>query len=238
MANDVVLVELNVDAGESPAEPEELYALATTLNLACGGHAGDEASMRAGVALAARYGAKLAAHPSYADREGFGRRARFSSPTAVRADVERQCAALLRFAVEGGAVLRTVKPHGALYHDAAQDPELAAAIIDAARRALPELSVVVGPPEGALRLEAVGAGLDYWVEGFVDRRYDESGQLVPRDRPGAVLQDPAACAAQALALAKTGRYRTLCAHGDTPSAVAIVRAVSEALRAERRLVPR
>lgn len=222
-------VELNVDAGELPDEPEELFALATTVNLACGGHAGDAASMQRAVARAVSHGAQVVAHPSYADRAGFGRRARFCGAEQVAADVERQCGALRAVAREAGVAVRGVKPHGALYHDAAADPALATALVSGARRALPELERLVGPASGALKDAAEAAGLRYWAEGFVDRRYDAGGQLVPRDQPGALLTDPLACAAQAVALARSARYRTLCAHGDTPGAVEIARSVALAL---------
>jgi UPF0271 protein len=221
-------VDLNVDLGELPDEPEALYALATVVNVACGGHAGDERSMRAAVRAAVAAGSRIAAHPSYADREGFGRRTRFSEPSVVRADVEAQCAALASIAAAEGARVELMKPHGALYHDAARDPALAQAVLDATRAALGDV-VVVGPPAGALREAADRAGLSWASEGFADRGYDAEGELIARGQPGALLATPADAAAQAVALARRGTFATLCVHGDTPGAVAIATAVRRAL---------
>jgi UPF0271 protein len=222
-------VDLNVDLGELPGEPVELYRIATTVNVACGGHAGDVASMTHAVTHAIEAGARIAAHPSYVDREGFGRRRGFSSHDAVRRDVELQCAELARIAEEHGGRVVAVKPHGALYHDVATDPRLAAMVVEAAHEALgPDISIV-GPPHGALVEAAAFDRLVYVREGFADRRYDAVGGLVPRGEPGAVLDDPAACAAQAVALAQRGEIETLCVHGDNPNALAVARAVRAAL---------
>lgn len=223
------LVDLNVDLGELPSEPDALYRLATVANVACAGHAGDETSMRRAVCAARDAGIRLAAHPSYADRAGFGRTRHASPPAVVREVVEAQCAALAAIARAEGMACAMMKPHGALYHDAAADPAMAAAVIDAARAALGDALVIVGPPVGALAAAAAAAGLAYAREGFADRGYDPSGGLLPRGTPGALLEDPAAAAAQALALAARGDRETICVHGDTPGAVAIAGAVRRAL---------
>src|SRR5687768_5050344 len=143
-------VDLNIDLGELPGEPEELYALATVVNLACGGHAGDAASMKRSVALALRYGARIAAHPSYPDREQFGR-ARMAIPLdMLYQSVVDQLAALKQVAIEAGAKVWGAKPHGALYHGAAEDPQVAAALLDAIVATHPDGLVIVGPPWGHL----------------------------------------------------------------------------------------
>src|SRR5690349_15861886 len=110
-------VGLNIDLGELPDEPEELYTLATAVNIAGGGHAGDEASMRRAAELAVRAGAQIVAHPSYPDREGFGRTRMKISPHELKESVRAQCSALRRAALEAGGVIMAVKPHGALYHE-------------------------------------------------------------------------------------------------------------------------
>lgn len=222
-------VELNVDLGELPDEPEALYALATVANVACGGHAGDEATMRRATLRAAASGTRLAAHPSYPDREGFGRRTIAMRPAELYESVVEQCVALARVAAERGLEVRLVKPHGALYHDAAKDPVVAAALLDGALSALPDGPAIVGPPAGALADGARARGLAYVREGFADRRYDDAGGLVPRSRPDALLAEPAAAAEQALRLARAGACETICVHGDSPGAVAIARAVRDAL---------
>ncbi len=207
-------VSLNIDLGELPDEPEELYALATVANVACGGHAGDRGSMERAVALARAHGTRIAAHPSYPDRAGFGRKTIAIEPGALGRSVEEQCRALA--SVAGSLTL--VKPHGALYHDLARDPALAEAFRAAVERALGADVALVGPP---------GASFATITEGFADRGYD-GDKLIPRGRPGALIEDPARAAEQALSL--VGRVQTICVHGDTPNAVAIARAVRDALR--------
>jgi UPF0271 protein len=225
-----VNVELNVDLGELPEEPDELYSLATVVNVACGGHAGDESSMDRAVELAARAGARCMAHPSYPDREGFGRVSMAIAVAELSRSLRAQCASLAAIARARGVALAGLKPHGALYHDAARDPALADAVAGAARElGAGAAMTLVGPPDGALRAAAAAGGLSYAREGFADRGYRADGSLLPRGQPGALLLDPAACAAQALALAGSGRFDTLCVHGDTPGALANARAVRRAL---------
>ena len=220
-------VLLELDAGERDDETEELWALFDLLNVACGGHAGDDASMaRLAAFCAARTRPELGAHPSYADREGFGRRTIAIAPDALADEIARQCGALARIA----GTVRFVKPHGALYHDAAARPELARAVVDGVVRALGPAAIVIGPPGGALRDAAAAAGLAYLREGFADRRLRPDGSLVPRSERDALITDPPLAAAQARALAAAGEVEALCVHGDTPGALAIARAVHEALR--------
>src|SRR6185503_10979228 len=124
-------VDLNIDLGELPGEPEELYALSTVVNLACGGHAGNVASMKRSIALAMRYGPRIAAHPSYPDREQFGR-ARMAIPLEMLFEsIVEQVTTLSMIAAEMGVALWGAKLHGALYHAAAEDQQLAAAVLDA-----------------------------------------------------------------------------------------------------------
>jgi UPF0271 protein len=225
-------VELNIDLGELPGEPAELFALATVANVACGGHAGDSASMARAISFALTRGTRLAAHPSYPDRQGFGRTTMAITPADLAARVEEQCAALQSIARKLGYPASMVKPHGALYHDAARDPALAAAVLEGAVRGLgvpPAALTVVGPPRGALLEESCRRAARYAREGFADRAYRADGTLVPRSEPGALVTDPGACARQALALASAGGLETLCVHGDTPDAVAIAVRVRDAL---------
>ena len=215
---------LNIDAGELPDEPAELYALAHVVNVACGGHAGDDASMRRVVAFCNQSGTAVGAHPSYPDREGFGRRAMAMTPDALAASVEAQCAALRRATSD----VRYVKLHGALYHAANADPVVARAALVAATRAL-GAPTVLGPPAGALADVARELGLAYAREGFADRAVRADGSLVPRGEPGAMIDDPAAAAARARELAESGAVDTICVHGDGASALAVARAVRAAL---------
>lgn len=222
-------MELNVDLGELDDEPVALFDVATVVNIACGGHAGGGELMTRALERARDAAVAVAAHPSYPDREGFGRRARFSEPGATRAAVEEQCRALLAEASRLGVEIASVKPHGALYHDASSDPHYAGALLDGAITAIASLREVVGPPGSVLERAVLERRLAYRREGFVDRRYDEAFRLVHRSHPGALLTDPDACVAQALTLAEGGHFDTLCMHGDTPGAVEIGRAVRAAL---------
>jgi UPF0271 protein len=225
-------MDLNIDLGELPDEPTQLFALATVVNVACGGHAGDTGSMARAISFAMTRGAKLAAHPSYPDRAGFGRTSMTLAPGELAAAVEAQCAALQAIARKLGYPASAVKPHGALYHDAGRDPSIAAAVLDGATRGLgvaPASLRVVGPPRGALLEAALRRGAAYAREGFADRGYRDDGSLVPRGEAGALLTDPDACARQALSLFRAGGLETLCVHGDTPGAVAIAGRVRDAL---------
>jgi len=217
---------LNIDMGELADEPDELYAIAHGVSIACGGHAGDDASMRRALAACARHGTRAGAHPSYPDREGFGRRATAMSPGAIEEEVAAQCARLAAL----GATLAHVKPHGALYHEACANDAVARAVVGAAARTLGPVTIV-GRASSALHRAATSAGLAFAREGFADRLTRPDGTLVPRGEPGALVTDPAAAAARARELASS--VDTICVHGDTLGAVAIARAVRAALDAGR-----
>jgi UPF0271 protein len=221
-------VDLNVDLGELPGEAEELYRLATVVNVACGGHAGDERSMRRALEQAVAAGTRVAAHPSYPDRANFGRQSIELPADALSDAIAEQCGALMRVAREVGGAVECMKPHGALYHDASAHPRIAAALLDGVARAIPA-AIIVGAPTGALLDAARKRGLRYVREGFADRAYGADGKLVPRSKPGALIESPADAARQALELARRGEVETICVHSDTVGAVAIARAVREAL---------
>ena len=214
---------LNLDAGEHDDEPEELWRLADLVAIACGGHAGDETSMAR--VIDACNDQIFAAHPSYPDREGFGRRTIAMTAAALEEAVASQCATLARVAASRGLRVTWVKPHGALYHDAARDETIATAVVHGARSALGSDVGVIGPPHGAL---LAAAGMRYLREGFADRARRADGTLVPRGEPGALITDPAAAAKQARELRRD--VDTICIHADTPCALDIARAVREALR--------
>ena len=228
-------MDLNIDLGELPGEPEELYALSTVVNLACGGHAGDIASMKRSVALAVQYGARIAVHPSYPDRAQFGR-ARIAIPLEMLFEsIVEQVGTLSMIGAEMGVAMWGCKLHGALYHAATEDPQLAAAVTDAVIAACPDGLVIVGPPWGHLEHTIHARRLRYAREGFADRSYDEHGQLIPRGAEGDVLVDPSACAEQAVRLALGGAVETICVHGDNANAVAIAREVRAALERQELL---
>lgn len=240
-------MDLNLDAGESPAaladgQEERLYALVTSVNIACGGHAGDAASMGRAVELALKYKLNIGAHPSYPDREGFGRtRPSHLQPAEL---TESLCAQLEMFnqvCRRLGARLAHVKPHGALYNDAAADPSTARAVLDAIKRCVPQARVM-GLAQSPFLQWCKDAGFEPLAEAFCDRRYEDSYGLQSRKIEGAVIADASQAAAQAVEVASgfvtsvSNRRlpiaaQTLCVHGDSAGAEAIVKAVGRALRA-------
>jgi UPF0271 protein len=220
---------LNVDGGELDDEPVELYALADVIHVACGGHAGDDASMERVTRACARLGTGVGAHPSYEDREGFGRRAQTVAPDVLAGSIASQCARLLAIATRADLTVASVKPHGALYHAAHADDAVARACVEGAVRALGSAISIVGQAGGALERAAHAAGVSFQREAFADRGARPDGTLIPRGEPGALVVDPAVAAARARELAASGEVDTLCIHGDTPGAVLIARAVRDAL---------
>jgi UPF0271 protein len=222
-------VDINCDLGEGCTHDAELMALITSANVACGFHAGGPATARAALAAAARHGVQVGAHPSFPDREHFGRRELARGEDEIYEDCVYQIGALAGLARAEGVALRYVKPHGALYNMACRDDAYARPVVAAA--ALFGLAVMGLP---ASRLEAVCAGCCPFVaEGFADRRYLPDGSLVPRSRPDAFVADPAEAVRQAGVLLRERGVRTLCVHGDNPQAVAFVRGLREALERAR-----
>jgi 5-oxoprolinase (ATP-hydrolysing) subunit A len=228
-------VDLNCDIGEaSPHLPDppdaELFPLITRANIACGGHAGDDASMTAAIRAALAHRVAIGAHPAYPDREGFGRRALDLPPETVRVAVAGQVGRLVAIAADLGASVGHVKPHGALYGTAAADRRIADAVVAGALDAAGPVAVL-GPPGSALEAAATTAGAGFVREGFPERGYRADGSLQPRGLPGALVDDPEDAARRALAMATGGAIaavdgspvrvpaETLCVHSDHPSAV-------------------
>jgi UPF0271 protein len=222
------MIDLNADLGEGGSEDEVLLGLVSSCNIACGGHAGNDEIMRRTLAHAHAAGVAIGAHPGYEDRENFGRRELEISPQAVTDMVACQLRRLATLAQEMGTRLHHVKPHGALYNQANREASLAAAVIAGVLEISPGL-LLYAPPDGALAAAARAAGMDVRSEGFADRRYQYDGTLQPRSQPGAVIEDPDEAVAQALDLASSGRFETLCVHGDGAQAVTLLRAIRSAL---------
>jgi UPF0271 protein len=220
---------LNIDLGELPDEDERLYEYAQVANIACGGHAGDEHSMRRALESCTRHGTRAGAHPSFEDRENFGRKELQVSPEVLRAQVAGQCARLAALAPEVGVPVRYAKPHGALYHAANRESALARAVVDGVVESLGPGVTFIGPGTGSLHEAARAAGLPYAREGFADRGTRPDGSLIPRGQPGAVLTDPNVARENALRLALGGTVDTLCVHGDSPGAVEMAREVRSVL---------
>lgn len=240
-------IDLNADVGEGPGADgldvdAALIPLVSSVNIACGGHAGDAATMERAVRIALGAGVAIGAHPGYPDRAGFGRRIIPMSSRELEATIVTQVLALTAVASAAGATIRHVKPHGALYNLAATDPSIAGVVATAVRRCSPGL-VLVGLAGSAGLAAAQGAGLATAAEAFPDRAYEPDGRLRSRALPEAVLLDSEVVGRRALAMAVEGRIvttdgtrlavdaDTLCLHGDTPGAVGHARAVRAALEA-------
>ena len=244
-------IDLNADAGEAfgrwqVADEEALFTHLTSVNLACGFHAGDPLTMRRAVERAKRFGVRVGAHPGFPDLVGFGRRDLAASPEEVYTDVLYQLGALAAFLGAEGMKMHHVKAHGALYIKMMRDEETAKAVAEAVAAfdaALP-LVILAGSGGEVMRTQASALGLSTINEAFPDRGYLANGQLAPRTLEGAILDNPERVAERAVKMATgqplgtlnsgeiTIKADTLCLHGDHPyaaeNAVRVRRALAEA----------
>lgn len=224
------VIDLNSDLGEGVGDDAAMFAIVTSANVAGGFHAGDAATMADSARLAARYGVSIGAHPSYRDREGFGRREQNIDSARLRADLEEQLAALTAHAAAAGTRLRYLKPHGALYNRIVHDPVQADAVARTARDARLPLLGIAGT---AIHTAADRLGVEFHREAFADRAYLPDGTLAPRSLDGAVITDPGEVAVRAVRMVVDGtvlaldgstlrvQLDSLCVHGDTDGAVAM-----------------
>lgn len=234
-------VDLNSDMGEGfgpwkMGDDAALLEVVTSANIACGFHAGDPGTMAATMALAARHGVGIGAHPGFADLQGFGRRRISLSAEELGGLVAYQLGAAQGMARRAGAELRHLKLHGALSNMASEAPEIARACYEAALKVDPAITLVV---LAATPMEAVARDLGAaWAgEIFADRAYEDDAQLVDRRKPGAVLHDPAEAGQRMEAMLRAGaiitasgkripcKIDTICVHGDSAEAVAMARGV-------------
>ena len=242
---DYMSIDLNADLGEytgldGPARDAAIMDVVTSANIACGVHAGDLDVMKRTVDLAARRDVAIGAHPSFPDREGFGRREMNIPAAELEDQIASQIEALSECCVATGVRLRYVKPHGALYNIGARDEAVASVIAEAVRRTDSSL-VLLGLYDSFLISEGERAGLTIASEGFPDRGYLGDGRLVPRGRADAVLHDAELVADRAVRMARDGYVESadgtrikvlpdsLCIHGDNPEALELVKAVRAAL---------
>jgi UPF0271 protein len=222
------MIHINADIGEIPAHiadgtQEALLQYLTAVNIACGGHAGDESMMRASIQQAESCNLQIGAHPGYPDPANFGRLELQMPLDAVAETVYQQIKTLAAFTNE----IRHVKPHGALYNQAAKDPQLARAIARGVARFSTQVTLV-GLAHSQMLEAFADEGFATAAEAFADRRYNPDGSLVARSHPNALIEDPAEAAAQALRMVREGGIQTICVHGDTPGTAAIARAVAKA----------
>ena len=239
-------IDLNCDMGEFAAAVADgsqtaLMRFVSSVNVACGGHAGDRDTMRSTARQAMEAGLSIGAHPGYPDRANFGRFELDMAPGELSDSVAWQVGELASLVSELGGLLTHVKPHGALYNQAAGNRELARAIVDGVARV--DRGLVLVGLAGSRMLEVFReAGFAVAAEGFCDRAYEADGTLRSRRLDGALIRDPQRAAAQAVRMARDGVVTavdgtevrvdaaTLCIHGDTPGAEAIAAAVAGALR--------
>ncbi|EGE4654206.1 5-oxoprolinase subunit PxpA [Salmonella bongori serovar 40:z35:-] len=235
-------IDLNADLGEGCTSDAELLTLVSSANIACGFHAGDAWTMLVSVREALKNGVAIGAHPSFPDRENFGRTAMDLPPETVYAQTLYQVGALGAVVQAEGGVMRHVKPHGMLYNQAAKDRCLAQAIAKAVHDYDPSLILV-----GLAGSELIRAGEHYGLvtrqEVFADRGYQDDGSLLPRTQPGALIHDEKQALAQTLDMVQTGRVKsvtgvwtnvtaqTVCVHGDGEYALAFARRLRAAFNA-------
>lgn len=238
-------IDLNCDMGELPGmladgSQARLMQFITSANVACGGHAGNEAMMRTTIEQALAAGVAIGAHPGYEDRENFGRIELALPAEEIATSVYRQIGTLSEIANSLGARLTHVKPHGALYNQAARDRTIARAIANGVARWKKEV-VIVGLAGSPMLEEFRQAGFRVAAEAFADRRYESDGSLRSRKFADALLSTPEEAAAQALRIVQYGSVvtlqgevpldaQTICIHGDTPGASRIAEAVNKTLR--------
>jgi 5-oxoprolinase (ATP-hydrolysing) subunit A len=233
-------LDFNCDLGEGCGSDAAIVPLISSASIACGGHAGDAASMAEAVALCHRHGVAIGAHPSFVDRANFGRVEIQQSPADIRTSVAGQVRMLAGVCERLGARMRHVKPHGALYNVAARDRKVADAIVAAIADVDPAL-IVYALSGSRLADAAAAAGLAIAHEVFAERAYDADGRLAPRGTPGAVIDDIDAALAQVHRLVREGVVvardgsrvplvaDTLCLHGDRADAAAFAKALRFAL---------
>ena len=228
-------IDLNCDMGEGEAEASaaldrELMRLVSSCSIACGGHAGSEHTMRRTAASALDAGLRIGAHPSYPDRDNFGRQSMSISGTALSAAITEQTAALKAIINELGGKLSFVKPHGALYNDMARDAELTSLVVTTIKEFDPTLKIM-GLAGSHCSAICKDLAMPFLAEAFADRRYADDGQLSPRSQDGAVITQPETAVEQILSIVEQARVesingkwlplqaQSICIHSDTPGAL-------------------
>ncbi len=241
-------IDLNADLGEgygpwTMGDDSAMFGVVTSANVACGGHASDPETMYRTMALAREHGVVVGAHPSYPDREGFGRRRLPHRPDEIERFVAAQVGALMAVGALAGQPVSYVKPHGALANVAADERPVAEAIARAVAAVDGRLAILaISGTE--LEIVARERAIPCFSEIFADRGYTAEGRLVPRGRPGAMIEDAEEAAARLLQFLQTGRMPTadgdeialqvqsVCVHGDSPHAVAMARHIRRTFEAE------
>jgi len=235
-----VQLDLNADLGEGGKYDEKLMSVVTSCNIACGGHAGDENSMKTALVLAKAHNVAVGAHPSFPDRKNFGRARSTLTGEDLEAALRDQISKFKQMAETFDVDIMHIKPHGALYNMAARDANLASSIFNVLKMELPSTKLY-GPPNSELERLSIERSVAYIAEGFADRAYEADGSLRDRTKPDALITNPMKQSEQALQMATEqcvstidGQLisipiKTICIHGDTPDAFAAASAVRSAL---------
>ncbi|MFM2198350.1 MAG: hypothetical protein RLZZ505_1782 [Verrucomicrobiota bacterium] len=237
-------IDLNVDLGEGGEHDAAQMALASSVNIACGGHAGDDETIRRAVEMAIHAKSAIGAHPGYEDRANFGRKPLFLTNEAIRSLILRQLERILSFHPQ----LHHIKPHGALYNQSNQNEAMAEALVGAVAEVQPQ-SILYCPPHGALARAAALHKLSTCAEGFIDRRYQHDGSLCTRSEERALIENMDEAVSQALSIAIRHsvvavngavvplKVRTLCVHGDSRGSVPLLKLTRSSLeRADIRIM--
>lgn len=237
-------IDLNCDVGEGVGNEAQLFPLISSCNIACGGHAGDETSIRAILKLAEQHQVKAGAHPSYPDRENFGRISLDITDEALAMSIKKQLKGFFDIADEEDIPVHHIKPHGALYNDIARDARLANLFLAAIADYLP--GRILYAPYGSVIAElALKSGVEVCYEAFADRNYNENLSLVSRKQENALITDPDSMNAQVLRILKDQQVQsvegslvpiqaqTFCVHGDTPDAVSLLKKLHTSLKTEQ-----
>lgn len=233
-------IDLNADLGEGGLYDAQLLSLVSSANIACGGHAGDVQTMREALELAHQFGVAIGAHPSYPDRDNFGRKIMAISSAQLLPELKRQVESLCEIANSLDLKLHHIKPHGALYNQAAFDPELGDLLIRLVREIDPTLHLMV-LAASPLAQRARLAGISVIEEAFADRAYRSDASLVPRTELGAVFESPLLAVAQCKSLLREGQVLSIdnvsipmsadsiCVHGDGAEAFDVLKQVRDAI---------
>lgn len=240
----MISIDVNCDMGEGFAYDAAIMPFISSANIACGYHAGDKDTMRRTVALALQHQVAIGAHPSYPDRENFGRTDMLEKElqaSALPGIITDQVCLLQEVCHEMGAVLHHVKPHGALYNRAARDHAVSALICETIHTIDPSL-LLYGLSGSSTQQEAVRCGLFFINEVFADRTYQDDGSLTPRTQPGALIEEDGVALQQVLQMVRQGNVtavsgkkvsihaETICVHGDGTHAVAFAKMIHQAFK--------
>lgn len=217
-------IDINADLGEGCGLDDRLMPIVTSASIATGAHAGDDSTAIGAMMLARHHGVVVGAHPGYADRANFGRKPMEMTAGEVERLVFDQCDRLKRLASSIGLFLPYLKPHGALYNQAVVQPTIALGVVRAAARL--RMALLILPRSMAAQI-APAHGVRVIREGFLDRRYNLDGTLLPRSQPNALLTDPEEIREQMIRLVSSREVDSLCIHGDSPGAVELARMVHQ-----------